>query len=133
MGDLALGLIALGHEGAFDTRWGGEIDTALRACAADLSYQLGYSGSRALKAEARLNARNMAFTARVIRVCPAFPFPRFQGSLDVVLPFVPAPPWRARQYRRFRTARRWARWALVLLRSSPCIGAPRDGSRGMGT
>jgi DNA-binding IclR family transcriptional regulator len=42
-GDLALGLIALGHEGAFDTRWGGEIDSALRACAADLSYQLGYS------------------------------------------------------------------------------------------
>jgi DNA-binding IclR family transcriptional regulator len=43
MGDLALGLIALGHEGAFDTRWGGEIDTALRTCAADLSYQLGYA------------------------------------------------------------------------------------------
>lgn len=42
-GDLALGLIALGHEGAFDTRWGGEIDAALRACAAELSYQLGYS------------------------------------------------------------------------------------------
>ncbi|SAL20789.1 IclR family transcriptional regulator [Caballeronia telluris] len=41
-GDLALGLIALGHEGAFDTRWGGEIDSALRACAAELSYQLGY-------------------------------------------------------------------------------------------
>lgn len=42
-GDLALGLIALGHEGAFDMRWGGEIDSALRACAAELSYQLGYS------------------------------------------------------------------------------------------
>jgi DNA-binding IclR family transcriptional regulator len=42
-GDLALGLIALGHEGAFDTNWGGEIDSALRACAASLSYQLGYS------------------------------------------------------------------------------------------
>ena len=42
-GDLALGLIALGHEGAFDTRWGGEIDSALRTCAADLSYQLGYT------------------------------------------------------------------------------------------
>lgn len=42
-GDLALGLIALGHEGAFDTRWGGEIDSALRTCATDLSYQLGYT------------------------------------------------------------------------------------------
>jgi DNA-binding IclR family transcriptional regulator len=42
-GDLALGLIALGHEGAFDIRWGGEIDTALRDCARKLSYELGYS------------------------------------------------------------------------------------------
>jgi DNA-binding IclR family transcriptional regulator len=42
-GDLALGLIALGHEGAFDIRWGGEIDTALRECARKLSYELGYS------------------------------------------------------------------------------------------
>jgi len=41
-GDLALGLIALGHEGSFDTRWGGEIDTALRECAGQLSYELGY-------------------------------------------------------------------------------------------
>lgn len=41
-GDLALGLIALGHEGSFDTRWGGEVDTALRACASQLSYELGY-------------------------------------------------------------------------------------------
>ncbi|WP_244847722.1 IclR family transcriptional regulator [Caballeronia sp. SL2Y3] len=41
-GELALGLIALGHEGAFDTRWGGEIDSALRACARSLSYELGY-------------------------------------------------------------------------------------------
>lgn len=41
-GDLALGLIALGHEGSFDTRWGGEIDTALRDCANQLSYELGY-------------------------------------------------------------------------------------------
>ena len=42
-GDLALGLIALGHEGAFDIRWGGEIDMALRECARALSYELGYS------------------------------------------------------------------------------------------
>jgi DNA-binding IclR family transcriptional regulator len=42
-GDLALGLIALGHEGAFDIRWGGEVDTALRECARKLSYELGYS------------------------------------------------------------------------------------------
>ncbi|RDK04139.1 IclR family transcriptional regulator [Paraburkholderia lacunae] len=42
-GDLALGLVALGHEGAFDIRWGGEIDTALRECAQKLSYELGYS------------------------------------------------------------------------------------------
>jgi DNA-binding IclR family transcriptional regulator len=42
-GDLALGLIALGHEGVFDIRWGGEIDTALRDCAQKLSYELGYS------------------------------------------------------------------------------------------
>jgi DNA-binding IclR family transcriptional regulator len=41
-GDLALGLIALGHEGSFDTRWDGEIDTALRHCANQLSYELGY-------------------------------------------------------------------------------------------
>ncbi|MDR5812185.1 MULTISPECIES: IclR family transcriptional regulator [unclassified Caballeronia] len=41
-GELALGLIALGHEGAFDTHWGGEIDTALRDCARSLSYELGY-------------------------------------------------------------------------------------------
>jgi DNA-binding IclR family transcriptional regulator len=38
-----LGLIALGHEGAFDIRWDGEIDTALRECARKLSYELGYS------------------------------------------------------------------------------------------
>jgi DNA-binding IclR family transcriptional regulator len=42
-GDLALGLIALGHEGSFDTRWGGDIDTALRECAGQLSYELGYN------------------------------------------------------------------------------------------
>ena len=42
-GDLALGLIALGHEGAFDIRWDGEVDTALRECARKLSYELGYS------------------------------------------------------------------------------------------
>ena len=41
-GDLALGLIALGHEGSFDTQWGGEIDLALRECAQQLSYELGY-------------------------------------------------------------------------------------------
>jgi DNA-binding IclR family transcriptional regulator len=41
-GELALGLIALGHEGAFDTRWGGEIDASLRECARSLSYELGY-------------------------------------------------------------------------------------------
>jgi DNA-binding IclR family transcriptional regulator len=42
-GNLALGLIALGHEGAFDLRWDGEIGVALRACARKLSYELGYS------------------------------------------------------------------------------------------
>jgi DNA-binding IclR family transcriptional regulator len=42
-GDLALGLIALGHEGAFDIRWGGEIDNAMHECADKLSYELGYS------------------------------------------------------------------------------------------
>jgi DNA-binding IclR family transcriptional regulator len=42
-GELALALIALGHEGAFDIRWDGEIDVALRACARKLSYELGYS------------------------------------------------------------------------------------------
>nr|WKF58099.1 Transcriptional regulator KdgR [Paraburkholderia busanensis] len=44
-GDLALGLVALGHEGVFDIRWGGEIDTALRDCAHKLSYELGYSAT----------------------------------------------------------------------------------------
>ena len=42
-GELALGLIALGHEGAFDSSWNGAVDTALRACAEKLSYELGYS------------------------------------------------------------------------------------------
>jgi DNA-binding IclR family transcriptional regulator len=42
-GELALGLVALGHEGAFDISWGGQIDTALRECARKLSYELGYS------------------------------------------------------------------------------------------
>lgn len=42
-GDLALGLIALGHEGAFDIRWDGEIAAALGHCARELSYELGYS------------------------------------------------------------------------------------------
>ena len=42
-GELALGLVALGHEGTFDISWGGEIDTALRECAQKLSYELGYS------------------------------------------------------------------------------------------
>jgi DNA-binding IclR family transcriptional regulator len=42
-GELALGLIALGHEGIFDIRWDGEIALALRACADKLSYELGYS------------------------------------------------------------------------------------------
>ncbi|MGH8780736.1 IclR family transcriptional regulator [Paraburkholderia sp.] len=42
-GDLALGLIALGHEGSFDIRWDGEIDTAMRECARRLSYELGNS------------------------------------------------------------------------------------------
>jgi DNA-binding IclR family transcriptional regulator len=44
-GELALGLIALGHEGAFDIRWGGEVDAALRECAQKLSYELGYSST----------------------------------------------------------------------------------------
>ncbi|WP_374710291.1 IclR family transcriptional regulator [Paraburkholderia terricola] len=44
-GELALGIVALGHEGAFDIRWGGEIDTALRECAQKLSYELGYSAT----------------------------------------------------------------------------------------
>ena len=42
-GDLALGLIALGHEGAFDLSWEGEVAQALKACASRLSYELGYS------------------------------------------------------------------------------------------
>ncbi len=42
-GELALGLIALGHEGAFDIRWNGAVDTAMRECARKLSYELGYS------------------------------------------------------------------------------------------
>ena len=42
-GDLALGLIALGQEGVFDIRWNGTVDTALRACAEKLSWELGHS------------------------------------------------------------------------------------------
>ena len=41
VGDLALGVIVLGQEGLFDSRWGGEVDRALRACARQLSYELG--------------------------------------------------------------------------------------------
>ena len=44
-GELALGLIALGHEGSFDIRWGGEVDVALRECARRISYELGYKGT----------------------------------------------------------------------------------------
>jgi DNA-binding IclR family transcriptional regulator len=44
-GDLALGLIALGHEGTFDIDWDGEIAVALRTCAAQLSYELGHSAA----------------------------------------------------------------------------------------
>lgn len=43
LGELSLGLIALGHEGSFDVSWGGEIDLALRAVARKLSYEIGYS------------------------------------------------------------------------------------------
>jgi len=42
-GALALGLIALGHEGTFDLSWDGEIAVALKACASQLSYELGHS------------------------------------------------------------------------------------------
>lgn len=42
-GGLALGLIALGHEGTFDISWQGQIASALRSCAHRLSYELGYS------------------------------------------------------------------------------------------
>ena len=42
-GGLALGLIALGHEGTFDISWEGQIACALRSCAHRLSYELGYS------------------------------------------------------------------------------------------
>jgi DNA-binding IclR family transcriptional regulator len=42
-GELALGLIALGQEGAFDIAWDGEVAVALRGCADKLSYELGYS------------------------------------------------------------------------------------------
>ncbi|MBN3789916.1 IclR family transcriptional regulator [Burkholderia sp. Ac-20353] len=43
VGELALAILALGHEGTFDIAWGGEIDAALRECAQKLSYELGYS------------------------------------------------------------------------------------------
>ncbi len=45
LGELSLGLIALGHEGVFDVSWGGEIDLALRECARKLSYEIGYSAA----------------------------------------------------------------------------------------
>lgn len=43
VGELALAIVALGQEGMIDIAWGGEMDTALRACAQKLSYELGYS------------------------------------------------------------------------------------------
>ncbi|WP_414450908.1 IclR family transcriptional regulator [Burkholderia sp. 22PA0099] len=45
LGELSLGLIALGHDGGFDVAWGGEIDLALRECAQKLSYEIGYSAT----------------------------------------------------------------------------------------
>ncbi len=45
LGELSLGLIALGHEGSFDVSWGGEIDRAMRECARKLSYEIGYSAT----------------------------------------------------------------------------------------
>jgi len=43
-GALALGLIALGHEGNFDVSWEGRIAGSLRRCARRLSYELGHNG-----------------------------------------------------------------------------------------
>ncbi|WJF90079.1 IclR family transcriptional regulator [Paraburkholderia bonniea] len=45
-GSLALGLIALGREGVFDIRWDGEAGAALRECARQLSYELGFVAAR---------------------------------------------------------------------------------------
>lgn len=44
-GDLALGLIALGHEGVFDLSWDGPIAAALKDCASKVSYELGFGGA----------------------------------------------------------------------------------------
>ncbi|MCM2491339.1 IclR family transcriptional regulator [Burkholderia glumae] len=46
LGELSLGLVALGQEGVFDIAWGGKVDLALRECAATLSYQIGYDPAR---------------------------------------------------------------------------------------
>ncbi len=42
-GHIALGIVALGPTGTFDPAWGGKVDAPLRAAAAQLSNDLGYS------------------------------------------------------------------------------------------
>lgn len=46
-GRLALAVTALGPDALFDPEWEGAVASALRACCADLSQRLGYSGSSA--------------------------------------------------------------------------------------
>lgn len=43
-GQLVMGLLALGPEAQFDSRWGGSVDVALRQLAERLSSDLGYTG-----------------------------------------------------------------------------------------
>ena len=43
-GHIALGIVALGPTGTFDSQWGGAVDTPLRAAAAQLSSDLGFRG-----------------------------------------------------------------------------------------
>jgi len=61
-GELALGLVALGHEGVFDISWGGEIDTALRECARIHFFADGLTFHR---------TRRQSHAARRAAPCPA--------------------------------------------------------------
>ncbi len=88
-GDLALGLVALGHEGAFDIRWGGEIDTALRECAQKLSYELGIVRRHAER-DRELEAEHAGGESNIVRCSRAAPRP---GGFTVAASHAPAPAY----------------------------------------
>ena len=45
-GNIVLGLLAMGPSATFDSDWDGQVATALRRCAEEVSRRLGYETSR---------------------------------------------------------------------------------------